>query len=96
MWVISCGVIFQVPIISYALSKAGFLTPDFLKKYRRHALIVSLVMAALLTPPDPVSQILIAIPLAFLYEFSIVVSRFAVKRREKELKEAFGDTEAQA
>ena len=93
MWVISCGMIFQVPIISYALSKIGILTPQFLRTYRRHALIVCLVVAALLTPPDPISQILIAMPLAILYEFSIWVSYIAVKRRAKELKTAFGETE---
>lgn len=94
MWVISCGLIFQVPIVSYALSKIGILTPAFLRKYRRHALIVCLVMAALLTPPDPISQVLIAMPLAVLYEFSIWVSYIAGKRREKELNKAFGETES--
>lgn len=92
-WVISCGLIFQVPIISYALSKIGILTPEILKKYRRHALVLNLVIAAILTPPDPVSQILIAIPLAFLYEFSIQVSRLAVKLRERDMKKAFGELE---
>tara|TARA_R110000868_G_scaffold37111_10_gene131542 strand:+ start:29745 stop:30578 length:834 start_codon:yes stop_codon:yes gene_type:complete len=94
MWVVSCGLIFQVPVVSYALSKIGLLTPAFLRKYRRHALIVCLVMAALLTPPDPISQILIAMPLAVLYEFSIWVSYIAGKRRDKELKRAFGETES--
>lgn len=94
MWVISCGIIFQIPIVSYALSKIGILTPAFLRKYRRHALIVCLVMAALLTPPDPISQVLIAMPLAVLYEFSIWVSHIAGKQREKELKTAFGETES--
>lgn len=94
MWVVSCGLIFQVPVISYALSKIGILTPAFLRTYRRHALIVCLVMAALLTPPDPISQILIAMPLAVLYEFSIWVSHIAGKQREKELKQAFGETES--
>lgn len=93
MWVVSCGIIFQVPIISFALSKIGILTPQFLRTYRRHALIVCLVMAAMLTPPDPVSQVLIALPLAILYEFSIWVSHFAVKQREKELNLAFSGEE---
>lgn len=94
MWVIACGMVFQVPVISYALSKIGILTPEILRKYRRHALVLNLVFAALLTPPDPVSQILIAIPLTFLYEFSILVSGIAVKFREKELKKAFGEVES--
>ncbi len=91
MWVVTCGLIFQIPVISYALSKIGILTPDFLRKYRRHAFIVCLVMAAFLTPPEPISQVLIAMPLAVLYEFAIWVSYVANKMRDKELKEAFGD-----
>ncbi|MEQ9265129.1 MAG: twin-arginine translocase subunit TatC [Balneolaceae bacterium] len=91
MWVLSCGIIFQIPILSYALSKIGILTPEFLRKYRRHAIILCLVVAALLTPPEPISQVLIAMPLLVLYEFSIWVSRIAGKRREKELKKAFGE-----
>ena len=79
-WVVSCGIIFQIPVISYALSKIGILTPTFLRTYRRHALVGCLVMAAFLTPPDPVSQVLIAMPLAILYEFSIWISAIAVKK----------------
>ncbi len=87
-WVISCGIIFQIPVISYALSKIGVLTPTFLRTYRRHALVGCLILAALLTPPDPVSQILIAFPLAILYEFSIWISAIAVKKRQKDLEKA--------
>lgn len=93
MWVLSCGIVFQIPIISYALSRIGLLTPALLRKYRRHALVLALIMAALLTPPDPVSQVLIAVPLAILYEFSIFVSYMAGKRRDKEMKKAFGEFE---
>ena len=88
MWIISCGLIFQIPVVSYSLSKIGLLTPEFLKKYRRIALVGILIVAAVLTPPDPVSQILIAIPLAALYEMAIWVSAFANKKRKKELEEA--------
>ncbi len=90
-WVVSCGLVFQVPIISYALSKIGMLTPQIMRKYRRHSIVLALVLAAFLTPPDPVSQVLIACPLLILYEFSIWVSHFAVKMRERELKKAFGE-----
>ena len=79
--------------MSYALSKIGILTPQILKKFRRHAMVLNLVLAAFLTPPDPVSQIMIAIPLTILYEFSIWVSRIAVKFRERELNKAFGEVE---
>lgn len=88
MWVVACGIIFQIPVVSYSLSKIGLLTPDFLKKYRRHAIVMFLLVSAMLTPPDPISQILIAIPLILLYELSIWISRFAVRKRKKELEEA--------
>src|SRR6056297_1018372 len=71
MWVMACGIIFQIPVVSYFLSKIGLLTPELLKTYRRHALVFTLVIAAMLTPPDPISQILIAMPLTVLYELSI-------------------------
>tara|TARA_R110002124_G_scaffold252236_4_gene417540 strand:+ start:3027 stop:3854 length:828 start_codon:yes stop_codon:yes gene_type:complete len=93
-WVISCGMIFQIPILSYSLSKIGILTPELLKKFRRHAVIASLILAAFLTPPDPISQILIGIPLVVLYEFSIVISRFAVKQRKRDLEKTFAENES--
>jgi len=92
-WVLSCGLIFQIPVISYSLSSIGLVTPKFLRTYRRHAIVFCLVLAALLTPPDPISQVLIALPLTFLYEFSIWVSKISVKRREKKLRIAFGEEE---
>jgi len=95
-WVLSCGIIFQIPVVSYSLSSIGLLTPEFMRKYRRHAIVFCLVLAALLTPPDPVSQVLIALPLTFLYELSIWVSKISIKRRERKLKEAFGETEEEA
>lgn len=87
-WVIACGLIFQIPVVSYSLSKLGILTPELLKNYRRHAIVLCLVISAMLTPPDPVSQVLIALPLTVLYELSIWVSRFANRKRKKELNEA--------
>jgi sec-independent protein translocase protein TatC len=60
----------------YILSKLGILTPAFLKKFRRHAIVVILLVAGIITPsPDIFSQVLVAIPLLFLYEVSIVVSK---------------------
>lgn len=91
MWVLSCGVIFQLPVVSYFLSKFGLLTPEFLKQYRRHAIIFCFILSAFLTPPDPVSQILIAIPLIMLYQLSVTISRLGVKKRQKELEKAFGN-----
>lgn len=92
MWVLSCGVIFQLPVLSYFLSKFGLLTPEFLKNYRKHAIIFCFVLSAFLTPPDPVSQVLIAIPLIFLYQLSIWISAFGVRKRNKELEKAFGNS----
>lgn len=91
MWVISCGIIFQLPVMSYFLSKFGLLTPQFLKQYRRHAIITCFILSAFLTPPDPVSQVLIAIPLILLFQLAVWVSRLGVHKRNKELAKAFGD-----
>lgn len=85
MWTLSCGIIFQLPMISYFLSKIGLLTPEFLKKYRKQAIIGCFVLGAFVTPPDPVSQTLVALPLLGLYQISIIVSRIAEKKRNKEI-----------
>lgn len=91
LWVLACGILFQIPVISYFFSKAGLLTPQFLKAYRRQAIIVCLVLSAFLTPPDPVSQMMIAVPLVLLYQLAIFVSRIANRQREKILNQAFSD-----
>jgi sec-independent protein translocase protein TatC len=91
MWVLSCGIIFQLPVVSYFLSKFGLLTPEFLKEYRRHAIIFCFILSAFLTPPDPVSQVLIAIPLILLFQLAVWVSKYGVHRRNKELEKAFGN-----
>ena len=94
MWVVACGLIFQIPVVSYSLSRIGLLTPDLLRKYRRHSIIFALVISAMLTPPDPISQVLIALPLTVLYELSIWISRYASRKRKKELEKAMtGDTD---
>jgi sec-independent protein translocase protein TatC len=80
---LAAGLIFELPIVVYLLSKLGILTPSFLKKYRRHAIVVILLVAAIITPsPDIFSQILVAIPLLILYEVSIVVSKRITKKQE--------------
>lgn len=82
------GVIFELPMISYFLAKIGLISPDFMRKYRRHSIIAIFVVAALLTPPDPITQVLLGIPLIFLYEFSIfVVTRVAKAKKKKEMEE---------
>lgn len=73
--VLAAGIIFELPIIIYFLSKAGLVTPSFLKKYRRHSLVIILVLSAIITPPDIFSQILVALPLLILYEAGISISK---------------------
>jgi sec-independent protein translocase protein TatC len=79
------GIIFLLPIFSYFLSKVGILTPQFMRTYRKHSYVVMLLLSAIITPPDVFSQIMVAIPLVFLYEISIFISRSVVKKREKEM-----------
>lgn len=81
--VLACGAVFELPILVYFLTKVGLLTPAFLKKYRRHALVGALVLSAIITPPDVFSQCLVAVPIMFLYEVSIVISRIVVKKEAK-------------
>ncbi len=80
MIVLATAVLFQLPIIVYVLTKAGLVTPEGMKSYRRHAIIAILVLGALLTPPDPISQILVAIPLFGLYQISIFISAAVIKK----------------
>lgn len=74
MIVLATGIMFELPIASYVLSKLGLITPGLMRTYRKHALVVVLVLSALITPADPWSQILVAIPVFFLYEISILIS----------------------
>lgn len=88
MWVFGIGVLFELPIVMYFLSKIGLVTAAFLRKGRKYALIIILILAALITPPDVVSQILTAIPLLGLYELSIYISVVVERKRERELQKA--------
>lgn len=69
------GIIFQLPLLIYLLAKSGLVTSAFLKNYRKVAFVVILVLAAILTPPDPASQILLAIPVFLLYEVGILIAK---------------------
>jgi sec-independent protein translocase protein TatC len=83
---LACGVTFQLPMIAFVLSQVGVLTPAFMREYRRHAIVVILILAAIITPsPDMISQLLVTIPLLALYEVSIIVSARVNKRRELEM-----------
>ena len=76
------GIVFELPLLSYLLSKMGLLTPAFLRSKRRYAIAVIFILAALLTPPDVITQILLAAPLILLYEVSIWISAAVTRKRE--------------
>jgi sec-independent protein translocase protein TatC len=69
------GLMFLLPVVAYILAKIGIITADFLKKYRKHSIVVVLILAAVITPPDLISQVIVAIPLLLLYEISIFVTK---------------------
>jgi sec-independent protein translocase protein TatC len=85
--VLAAGLVFQLPILVYFLSKVGLVTPGFLKKYRRHSIIVIVTLSAIITPPDVFSQILVALPLMVLYEIGIVISRRIMKQQDTAFEE---------
>lgn len=86
--VIACGIMFELPIIIYFLTKVGLVTPDFLKKYRKIALVIVLILSAVITPPDVASQIIVAVPVLILYQVSIYISKVVIRREEKARKKA--------
>ncbi len=82
---LAAGVVFELPMMSFFLSKIGILTPKIMKRFRKHSIVGILLLAAVLTPgADPVAQLLLAIPLAILYEISIFVSKFSQRKRIEE------------
>lgn len=81
--VIACGLIFELPIIIYFLTKIGLVTPEILKKYRKIALVIVLILSAIITPPDIASQIIVAVPILVLYQISIYISKVVIKREAK-------------
>lgn len=85
---LACALMFELPVIVYFFTKAGLLSPEVMKLYRRHAVVVILIVAAVITPPDVISQLIISIPLIILYEVSISVSRRIIKRDLKKLNES--------
>ena len=85
--VIAGGIAFELPVVAFFLSKIGLLTPRFLRKFRRHSYVVLLIVAAIITPPDILSQMLVAIPLVFLYEASIFISARVEKSNLKRLEQ---------
>lgn len=84
--VIASGFIFELPIVIFFLTKVGLVTPEFLRKYRKFALVIVLIFSAIITPPDVASQIIVAIPVLILYEVSIYISKFVIKAQTRNTK----------
>ena len=83
---LASGIVFELPIVIYFLTKLGIVTPQILRTYRKFALVIVLIIAAIITPPDIASQVIVAIPILILYQVSIYISAIVVrnqKRREK-------------
>ncbi len=81
------GAVFQLPLFTWTLGKMGLLSTDFLKRHRKIALLVMLLLAAVITPPDIISQVVMVLPLLFLYEVGIVMVRISEKKRRKLLEQ---------
>ena len=89
---LASGVAFELPIVVFFLAQIGVLTAAFMRKYRRHSLVVILIVAAIITPPDVFSQILVVIPLILLYEISIFIA-VRVEKRQSEANQAHSGEE---
>ncbi len=75
------GIVFELPMLSLVLSKIGLITPEFMRKYRKYAIVSAFILGAILTPPDPTTQVLLAFPIVILYEVSIYIAKiFGTKR----------------
>ena len=87
------GIVFELPVVVFFLAKMGLVTPDLLKRNRKYAILLTFVIAALLTPPDVITQCMMAGPILILYEIGILVTRLAqVKRQDDEEVEAEAST----
>jgi sec-independent protein translocase protein TatC len=81
--VLASGLIFELPILIFFLTKIGIVTPQYLKKYRKFALVLVLVLSAIITPPDIASQVIVSVPILILYELSIIISKKVLRRQAK-------------
>ena len=83
---LAAGLIFELPIIIYFFTKIGLVTPQFLRKYRKYALVIVLVVSAVITPPDITTQVIVSIPILILYEASILISAVVARKEARKLK----------
>ncbi len=93
---LATGLVFELPIIAFFLTKIGLITPNFMRQYRKHAIVVIFVLAAIITPPDIFSQTLVSIPLLILYEVSIMISARVMKQKDRDSAAFMNDGEPQS
>ena len=84
--VIASGLIFELPILIYILTKIGVVSPEILKKYRKISLVIVLILSAIITPPDIASQVIVSVPIIVLYEISIYISKVVIRKQKRLLK----------
>jgi sec-independent protein translocase protein TatC len=85
--IFSFGLVFQLPVVTTLLTRVGILTSEGLRSKRKYAIVIAFIVAAVLTPPDPMSQIGLALPTILLYEVAIIASRWVEKKRAQERSE---------
>ncbi len=78
------GLLFLLPVVTYIFTKLGVITPEYLIKYRKHAIVGILILAAFITPPDLISQVIVGVPIILLYEIGILVSKRVQRRKKKQ------------
>ena len=91
-WSLGIGLLFELPVAVYFLSKLGIATPERLRSLRRYAFLGVFIVGAIITPADPYTMVAAAVPLYGLYEGSILVARWTERRRKKDLEQAWGDS----
>ncbi len=90
--VLACGIMFELPILIYFLTRVGLVTPEFLKTYRKIAIVLVFILSAVITPPDIASQVIVAIPVLILYQVSIFISGRVIQAQEKAKKKESQNT----
>lgn len=85
---LAAGIVFELPIIIYFLTKVSLVTPRILRKYRKYALVIVLIISAVITPPDIASQVIVAVPILVLYQVSIFISRIVVRNQKRKERKA--------
>ena len=93
MLVIAAAIMFQLPVVVYFLSMSGLVTSRMLKEYRRHSIVVILILSAIITPPDVISQLLISMPILVLYELGIMIAKRLEKQKALKLAQEERDSE---